>query len=97
MPLYSISNSVIRELHVPNVILGTTIAISGITGTLVDMVPPALYGHWLDKYGNAGYSMIFITLITMCVLGSLVALWAMSHNKKCLAGQRVMTVREEDL
>jgi len=43
MPLYSISNSVIRELHVPNSILGTTIAISGITGTLVDMVPPAIY------------------------------------------------------
>ncbi len=94
MPLYSISNSVIRELHVPNVILGTTIAISGITGTLVDMVPPALYGHWLDKYGNDGYSMIFMSLIVVCVGGILSGLWAISHDKKCKEGKRRMYIGE---
>ena len=97
MPLYSITYSIMRELHFAPSVLGTAVAVSGLLGPLVDMVPPPIFGAWLDKYGNAGYSMIFITLITMCVLGSLVALWAMSHNKKCLAGQRVMTVREEDL
>lgn len=92
MPLYSISNSVIRELHVPNSILGTTIAISGITGTLVDMVPPAIYGHWLDKYGNGGYNMIFMSLIVICAGGVLSALWARSHDKKCKEGKRVMDI-----
>ena len=92
MPLYSISNSVIRELHVPNSILGTTIAIGGITGTLVDMVPPAIYGHWLDKYGNAGYNMIFISLIVICGFGILSALWAINHDKKCKEGKRVMNI-----
>lgn len=94
MPLYSISNSLIREMHIPPMILGTVIAISGITGTLVDMVPPALYGHWLDKYGNAGYNMIFLSLIVVCFGGVLTGLLAIRHDQKCKAGKRKMYIGE---
>lgn len=94
MPMYSIMWSIMREMHVPEVITGTTIAIGGLTGTLVDMIPPAIFGSWLDKYGNGGYTYIFITLIACCIGGALSCLWAVSHDKKCKAGKRKMYIGE---
>ena len=66
------------------------------SGDLVDGLWPAVFGTWLDAYGNQGYTYIFITLIAVCVVGILNALFAMDHNKKCLAGKRKMVIKEID-
>ena len=29
-----------------------------------------MYGHWLDKYGNQGYTYIFLFCIFTCVIGA---------------------------
>ena len=88
--LYAVTYSILRELHIPQMVAGTAIGIGSVSGTLVDGVWPVLFGSWLDKFGNNGYTMIFIALILDCVLGILNALWSKSHDKKCKAGLRVL-------
>ncbi|MBQ9972041.1 MAG: hypothetical protein IJP24_00835, partial [Firmicutes bacterium] len=55
----------------------------------VDGVWPALFGTWLDKFGNQGYTYIFIFLAADCVVGILVALWAKRLDKQCLNGREM--------
>ena len=93
MPLYSITYSIMRELHINPIVSGTTVAVSGLLGSLVDGGAPVLFGHWLDVYGNGGYNYIFLTLIICCIGGSLTALWGIRHDKKCKSGKRVMEIK----
>lgn len=86
--LYSVTYSILRELHIPATVSGTAIGLGSMTGNLVDGVLPPVFGSLLDKFGNTGYTWIFIILVINCVLGILNALWVKSHNKKCLAGTR---------
>ena len=85
--LYSVTYSILRELHIPATVAGTAIGVAGLSGTVVDGVWPVLFGSWLDKFGNGGYTMIFLFLVADCVLGVIVALWSKSHDKKCSAGK----------
>ncbi len=92
MPIYSIMNSVLRELHVHPLVVGTTVGLSGIFSTWTDMLSPVVFGHWLDKYGNGGYTYIFVAL-AFCAIGvMLTELLVIRHDKKCKAGVRVMRV-----
>ena len=94
MPLYSINNSIIRELHIHPMVLASTVAVSGYFSTPVDMCSPLVFGYWLDKYGDGGYTFIFLTLIG-CAIGLIfTTTLAISHNKKCLAGKRKMVIKE---
>ena len=95
MPLYSITYSIMRELHIPPAISGTTVAVSGLLGSFVDGGAPVLLGRWLDVYGNSGYNYIFGALIVCCIGGSLTALWGIIHDKKCKSGKRVMVIKNE--
>lgn len=94
MPLYSISNSILRELHIHPMVLASTVAVAGYFSTPVDMLSPLIFGHWLDKYGNGGYTLIFLTLIGCAIGLVIVETFAVSHNKKCLAGKRKMVITE---
>lgn len=86
--LYSVTYSILRELHIPATVAGTAIGLGSLSGNIVDGVLPPVFGALLDKFGNTGYTLIFIILVVNCVLGILNALWVKSHNKKCLAGER---------
>ncbi|MBE6031024.1 MAG: MFS transporter [Clostridiales bacterium] len=86
-PLYSVTYSILRELHIPPMVAGTAIGIGSCSGTIVDGVWPLMFGQWLDTKGNAGYTMIFIFLAAICVLGILNALWAKRLDKQCKAGR----------
>ena len=90
MPLYSVTYSILRELHIPPMVAGTAIGLGSISGTLVDGVVPLVFGSLIDKFENAGYTYIFILLILDCVAGILNALWARSHDRKCRSGKRTM-------
>ncbi len=85
--LYSVTYSILRELHIPAMVAGTAIGIGSVSGTLVDGVWPVLFGSWIDKHGNTGYTMIFTTLIIVCIVGILNALWAKRLDKQCKNGR----------
>lgn len=86
--LYSVTYSILRELHIPATVAGTAIGLGSLSGTLVDGMWPAVFGSFIDKFGNTGYTYIFICLIVNCILGILNALWVRSHDKKCREGRR---------
>ncbi|MBQ3123047.1 MAG: MFS transporter [Firmicutes bacterium] len=89
--LYSVTYSILRELHVNPIVAGTLIGLSGKLSMPVDGVYPAMFGSWIDKYGNQGFTYIFLFLIASCIGGILVALWAKRLDKQCKNG-RVMKV-----
>lgn len=68
MALYSVQYSLIRESHIPGIVLGTAVGLSSMIGNPVDSVYPALFGHWMDAYGDKGYNYIFIFLIVDALL-----------------------------
>ena len=88
MPCYSVKFALIEECYIPQAVLGTTIGIEALIPT-VDGIEPLLFGWWLDKYGNQGYTYIFIFLIVSCVIVVLNSYWVRSHEKKVRAGLRV--------
>ena len=90
--LYSVTYSILRELHIPAMVAGTAIGISSTSGTFVDGVWPVLFGGWIDKHGNAGYTMIFTTLIVICVVGILNAFWAKRLDKQCREGKKTLNL-----
>lgn len=92
--MYSIVYSVVRELHVSPTVVGTVIGLSGYGGNLMEATIPTLFGAYIDKFGNQGYTYVFLTLIALCVIGILNALWILSHDKKCKEGKRVMNLGE---
>ena len=47
--LYSVTYSILRELHIPAMVAGTAIGIGSVSGTLVDGVWPVLFGGWIDN------------------------------------------------
>ncbi len=86
--LYSVTYSILRELHIPATVAGTAIGLGSLSGNIVDGVLPPVFGSLLDNFGNTGYTFIFLILVVNCIFGILNALWVKSHNKKCLAGER---------
>ncbi len=85
--LYSVTYSILRELHVSPIVAGTLIGISGKLSMPVDGVYPAMFGSWIDKFGNQGFTYIFMFLIGNCVFGILIALWAKRLDKQCQNGR----------
>lgn len=90
--LYSVTYSILRELHINPIVAGTLIGLSGKLSMPVDGIYPAMFGSWLDKYGNQGFTYIFLFLIASCIGGILVALWAKKLDKDCKSGKKVMKV-----
>ncbi len=96
MPLYSITNSCLRELHINPALVGTTIAVSGLMGTPVDAAWPVLFGHWIDKFGNQGFTYIFMFLAADCIIGIICALGIGHHDKKCREGKRMQLLKGQE-
>lgn len=71
--LYGIVFSVIREVGIKPMVAGTAIAIASVIGYSPDFFMSVLFGHWLDTYGNGGYTYIFTFLGTNCVVGAIVS------------------------
>ena len=90
--LYSVTYSILRELHVNPIVAGTLIGISGKLSMPDDGAYPAMFGNWIDKYGNTGFTYIFLFLIGNCIFGILIALWAKKLDRDCKSGKKVMKV-----
>ena len=66
--------SVQPELGIPTNVSATAVAIATLIGYLPDMFVHTMFGKWIDTYGNAGYTRIFIYGIGTAVLGIIAAL-----------------------
>ena len=68
--------SVQPELGIPTNVSATAVAIATLIGYLHDMFVHTMFGKWIDTYGEAGYTRIFIYGIGTAVLGIIAALLA---------------------
>lgn len=74
--------STVEEAGIPRRVAGTTVGITTIIGFLPDSIFHALFGNWLDRFGNKGYNYIFIFLTIMCVVGLLTSIGVLYYGKK---------------
>ncbi|MEG1789986.1 MAG: MFS transporter [Oscillospiraceae bacterium] len=73
--------AIISEGKVPRVYTAAAIGMGTMLGYSPDIYQHVLFGSWLDKFGAAGYTYIFIYGLVSAVLGVILML-AMLHWKK---------------
>ncbi|MBQ6622031.1 MAG: MFS transporter [Mogibacterium sp.] len=66
---YSMVFSMLEESGVPEKVGGTAIGLICTVGYLPEVICPLMAGNFLDKYGDAGYTRVFIYLVIMMILG----------------------------
>lgn len=92
MPVYSVTSSVIREVHFHPAIVGTAVGLTGVLPISDGLVPP-MFGFFLDHFGNTGYTYIFSYLIGIAVLGVVASLLIIRLDKDYKAGKKTMLDR----
>lgn len=76
----SLCYSIFGEALIPPRYMGTVIGV--ITIILPDLFVPAMFGFWLDNFGNGGYPFIFLFTIALNVLGIIAAYIVIRRYKK---------------
>jgi predicted MFS family arabinose efflux permease len=82
MMTYGVVFSTISESGIPRMMTGTAIGLASIIGYMPDSVYATLFGHWLDKFGTAGYTRIFVFLAVSGVVGSILSIIVYTTNKR---------------
>lgn len=83
--LYGLVFSVIREAGIPLKVAGTAIGLASIIGYTPDFFFSAMFGNWLDTYGNAkGYTMIFTFLAVVAFVGAAMAVAIIKKGRKAV-------------
>ncbi len=81
--LYGLVFSVVREAGIPIKVAGTAIGLASIIGYTPDFFFSAMFGSWLDAYGNSkGYAMIFIFLAVVAAVGAIMAVAVIKKGHK---------------
>lgn len=81
--LYGLVFSVVREAGIPFKVAGTAIGLASIIGYTPDFFFSAMFGSWLDAYGNnRGYAMIFTFLAVVAAMGAVMALTIIKKGHK---------------
>lgn len=70
------------EAGVPVEISGSTIGVAAVIGFSPDVFQFALFGHWMDSYGNGAYNLMFIYQAVILGIGILAALIIIRGAKK---------------
>lgn len=81
LSLYGILFSIVGEAKIPLAVTATAVGIASILGYTPDLFMSAMFGSWLDKFGNDGYRYIFTFLMMIGVLG---ALGAYMIRRRCV-------------
>ncbi|OIN98385.1 MAG: hypothetical protein AUJ49_13410 [Desulfovibrionaceae bacterium CG1_02_65_16] len=79
---YGLVFAVVNEAGIPISMAGTAIGIASIIGYTPDFFMSAMFGSWLDAYGNSGYTRIFIFLTLVAVLGFIMSLIILKRGSK---------------
>lgn len=74
------------EAAIPNQVKGLAVALVSMIAYTPDLVIYKLYGGLLDKYGNDGYTYIFMVLAALSVITFLLCILAQHMNKKQASG-----------
>lgn len=72
--------STCREAMIPPKYMGTVIGLT--TMILPDLFVPAMFGGWLDMFGNAGYTNIFLFTIGLDLIAILAGLIIIKRYRK---------------
>lgn len=81
MLVYGIVFSIVGETKIPLSVTATAIGIASIIGYAPDLFMSTLFGTWLDKYGNAGYNIIFTALAVIAAVGFFCALYIRTKTR----------------
>ncbi len=82
LALYGVLFSIVDEAKIPLAVTGTAVGIASITGYTPDLFMSAMFGTWLDNYGNTGYTYIFIYLAVIAFIGTCAAYAILRHCRK---------------
>ena len=77
--------SMLSELRVPPKVTATAVAIMTLVGYSPDFFIHAMYGNWLDTYGNDGFDKIFTyagTVGLCCIPVAMVGVWLSNKARK---------------
>jgi MFS family permease len=74
--------AVITELKVPKHRTASTIGIAAAIGFSPDMFQFLVFGKWLDKYGQTGYTYMFTYQLVVLVIGVITAITVLRIKKK---------------
>ncbi|MBH6948908.1 MFS transporter [Clostridioides difficile] len=74
--------AVSSELNIPRKYSATTVGIAAALGFSPDVFLFALAGHWLDTYGNKGYTYLFTFQLVILVIGILGSMMVLRYKKK---------------
>lgn len=70
LALYGVLFSIIGEAKIPVAVTATAVGIASIIGYTPDLFMSAMFGSWLDQYGNGGYAFIFMFLAAVGIVGA---------------------------
>ena len=79
--VYTIMFSCMEEVRIPPQYTGISVSVISLLGYLPDGIFSPLFGHWLDVYGNEGYTVIFYFLATISLIGAMVSLLIYRRGK----------------
>ncbi|WP_162920275.1 MFS transporter [Clostridium fermenticellae] len=79
---YSIVFSLINETKIPAKVTGTVIGLASVIGYSPDLFMSVMFGNWLDRLKNKGYTLIFLYLAGTCVVAIVCAFLIRRHAIK---------------
>lgn len=82
LALYGVLFSIITEAKIPVSVTATAVGIASIIGYSPDLFMSAMFGSWLDKFGNGGYTYIFTFLMGVGFVGAGASYFIRRHCKK---------------
>lgn len=77
------------EVKIPCRYAASTAGFVCAIGFCPDLFQAAMYGHWMDTYGNAGYTRIFIYIIIIMLIGVVNGIATAFYKKKYVVTGRV--------
>lgn len=82
LALYGVLFSIIDEAKIPVNVTATAVGIASIIGYSPDLFMSAMFGNWLDRYGNLGYNYIFTFLMGVGIVGAIASYLIRRHCKE---------------
>ena len=79
---YTIKYATINETGISTELVGTVTALAATFAGLAEIVISPFIAWCLDSRGNAGYDILFITLIVILAMGSVCAFILDKNNRK---------------
>lgn len=80
--MYGVIWSTMEEVGIPKKMAATAIGIASIIGYLPDSIYNLIFGYFIDKQGDAGYTSIFIFFIVTAFIGAILSIIANRIGKR---------------